>query len=82
MNTYKIEPVSFGTLGNADRFFIEVIDYRLGNPATRLRVVLCDEEKNFDAKVLDLPEEVYEKWGEDDSIITNWVCEELGLTLA
>jgi hypothetical protein len=30
---------------------------------------------------LDLPQDIYDSWGTDDSIITDWVCEQLGLTL-
>lgn len=81
MQKYKIETVSYGVLGNADFITINVRPFFIGEETASIVVTLENSEKSFETKILTLPTDVYEAWGTDDSVIINWVCEELGLTL-
>lgn len=81
MQKYKIETVSYGVLGNADFITISVRPFFIGEETASLVVTLENDEKSFETKILTIPQEVYNKWGTDDSVIINWVCEALELTL-
>lgn len=80
MNKIAIKSVSYGVLGNATQIDITILPFNLGL-IPKVRVGIINDEKSFESKTLDMPTDVYENWGTDDSTIINWVCEELGLTL-
>jgi hypothetical protein len=78
---YNIQTISYGAMGEANKMDITVIPFLLGSETTSLSVNIKNDEKIFESKKLDIPQDIYESWGTDDSIIIEWVCEELGLTL-
>jgi hypothetical protein len=80
MNKIEIKSVSYGVLGNATQIDITILPFNLGL-IPKVRVDIVNDEKSFESKTLDMPEDIYENWGTDDSTIINWVYEELGLTL-
>jgi hypothetical protein len=83
MNTYNIEEKDLGLLGIATKLTVLVRSYVLGSEDVRLSVQLQNSDGNgLYGKEMAVPAEVVADWGTDDSVIIDWVCTELGLTLA
>lgn len=91
----KIQTISFGFKGQANAIEIIIADYKLGLPPRVLvkfydiqEVPAVDEESEpttntvyMHEEFLNMPEEIYNTWGTDDTVVKEWVAEELDLTL-
>lgn len=91
----NIETISFGFKGSANAIEIFLSDYKLGLPPRVLvkfyniqEVEAIDEGSEptintiyMHEEFLNMTQEVYNSWSTDDSVVKNWVANELNLTL-
>lgn len=80
---YSIEPVEVKFHGNMTAISIKITDYEIGSlDIPTLIVSFYDElgSKKFELKTTML-DEPFADWGTDDSVVVDYVCEILNLTL-
>lgn len=77
-NEISIKPKEFGK--KATKVEIEVGGFPLNSKTGNATAIFKDEEGNgVGRERLEIPEEVFAKWGTDDSIIEDYVLKTLGL---
>ena len=77
----NIQTISYGVLGEANKIQINVLFFVLGQ-IPQIQVSIMNDERNFEDKVLTMPNDVYQNWGTDDQVVIDWVLDELELTEA
>jgi len=75
----NIQTISYGVLGEANKIQINILFFVLGQ-IPQVQVSVMNNERNFEDKLLTMPENVYQAWGTDDQVVIDWVLDELGLT--
>ena len=87
-NTIKIKPFQVWTsngLSNIDCLAISnFFDYNFDNCGGKIeyKLIITDDENGateFIKDTLEIPSEIVQQWGEDDSIIFDYVINKLGL---
>lgn len=80
---YKIKLIEIRFHGNIKYFSVAIADYQIGSPDMPTLIISFYDEnevKKFEVKALMLDED-YANWGTNDSVIINYVCNILNLTL-
>jgi len=80
-NSINIVPQAQTTVKTISSFSIDVINIKLFQSAI-LNVILYDENKNYiSSQSVEINGDDYKKWGNDDSYISNFIAQKLGLQL-
>ena len=74
----NIQTISYGVLGEADKIEVTIMPFVLGK-IPQVQVLIMNNEKTFEDKLLTMPSGVYQSWGTDDQIVIDWVLGELEL---
>jgi len=77
----NIQTISYGVLGEANKIQINILFFVLGE-IPQIQVSIMNNVRNFEDKVLTMPDSVYQAWGTDDQVVIDWVLNELELTEA
>ncbi len=78
----EIQPIQIQFLGNIKYFSVKVLDYKVGEVPEDLEVILYNEyQAPVHTMKVTLPQEVYDNWGTDDSVLVEWVAEAISVTL-
>lgn len=77
-----INPVSFPIVGEATKLFVQVNSFSASDTRCMLYYILFteDETKVLDGNV-NMSEEEFDAWGQDNSILYDLVASKLNLTL-
>ena len=76
----NIQEVSYGVLGEANQIEIRIHPFAIGE-IPMVSVDIKNDEKTFETRTLEMPQNIYENWGTDDSVVVEWVAEAISVTL-
>ena len=65
----------------AKKVYIAVLSIKLGESCEVLGRLITDDNEILKQEVFTLEGEAYSNWGSDDTYITNYVCEKMGITI-
>lgn len=80
---YEIEVQEIKFLGEIKYMSVGIPDFQVGSlaePNMKVKFYNTNQAKVYELNV-SMPREVYNQWGTDDSVIINYVCDILNLTL-
>ena len=79
MNTIQINPIPYRQ-GQGTQIYIRPISIELGGETCSTYWQIFDENnKELESGNTEIPSEIYLNWGEDDSIISDYVINKLNL---
>lgn len=78
---YDIQPIAIPIVGTVNKLSIQINPFQLFPSEVQTYVTLSGENA-FHSMNITIPQSVVEEWGTDDSVVLNYIVQELGITLA